>query len=153
MSCPLCVPVFTVFMSFICTRIKLEIVASLTSINITFVESVEAGKFSNHIIALWRELGSIKLAYPGHFLLTACIKPGKWEVMYLCVKGIDSASCSDFLIIFKKCFWLCGIFLVFVFIYICLIYHLFNWNNKEDQLTHVSLHNLLLMSSLFASNR
>ena len=37
------------------------------------------------------------------FYWSACTKPGKWVVMYLCVRGIDFASFYDFDIWFWNC--------------------------------------------------
>jgi len=37
------------------------------------------------------------------FYWSACTKPGKWVVMYLCVRGFDFASFYDFSIGFLNC--------------------------------------------------
>ena len=49
------------------------------------------------------------------FYWCACTKPLRWEVMYLCVRGIDFASFYDFSIVFRNCSY-CVVFFVFYFI-------------------------------------
>jgi hypothetical protein len=42
---------------------------------------------------------------PATLYWSACTKPGKWEVMYLCIRGIDFVSVST---IFLIAFWNCS---------------------------------------------
>ena len=46
--------------------------------------------------------GHIKLALLHNFYWSACIKPGKWEVIYFCIVNIYFASFYDFSIRFKN---------------------------------------------------
>ena len=46
---------------------------------------------------------TIKLVWPGAFHFNGCSKPGKTEVMYLCVRDIDFVYFYNFSIGFWKC--------------------------------------------------
>jgi hypothetical protein len=55
----------------------------------------------------------------------ACTKPGKWVIMYLCVKGIDFAPFYDCSILFWICFD-CSIVHCFLFIIFYYYYYFIN---------------------------
>ena len=53
--------------------------------------------YLDRIISWIGDVWAHKLILPATFYyLSACIKPEKWAVIYLCVKGIDFASTYDF---------------------------------------------------------
>ena len=89
------------------------------------------------ICVLWVSLPSLYQARKvrGHVFVCygyrylPCTKPGKWAIMYLCVKGIDCASFYDFDILFYDIdllFWDCSdsndIFFIF-FIWFLQVYN------------------------------
>ena len=59
--------------------------------------------FHYGVISLTEEVWAIELVPPANFYWNACIKPGKWAVMYLCVRSVDLASFCDFSIGFLNC--------------------------------------------------
>jgi hypothetical protein len=52
---------------------------------------------SGHIISQRVEFRTIRLVYPLHFALSVCTRPGKWTVMYLCVRSIGVCLSSRIL--------------------------------------------------------
>lgn len=72
------------------------------------------------------------------FNWSTCIKPDKWDVMYLCIKGIDFASFWDFILdLFRQC----------VLFYFILFLHL--WKNHFALIEmYLRIHILVLFNVL-----
>ena len=82
--------------------IKFQVRLQLAQLNVRFGNSLTCGRhLYDWIISLWRESKSIKLVYSRHFFYwSACYKPGKCTVMYMCVGRIDFACFYDFSVTF-----------------------------------------------------
>ena len=81
--------------------------------------SLTCGKYlHNRIISLrgkmWTHKTSLIKTYISNFYWSANSNPGKWAVIYICVRGVDFDISYDFVYLILELFCQCGIFLFLI---------------------------------------
>ena len=114
--------------------------------------------FRDHIISVRGDVW-----VPARFYWSACTKPGKRTVIYLCFRGINFVFFLQLLYWILELFWHCGIFLFFIllvswtfiflffriFFYYYFLHIFFKCNNVEKKIpsSHIEIRDRIIQTS------